>query len=142
MSDHNNERYSLPAKLYHRDGIARYCAPWCGMHCTLQSYQSAVAAAAALATRLGKGWEANVWENLGWHYSVVKGQMAVHPRDRETNRVRIGYTAYLNTTKQFVESGNTPEEAIAAALTAARQFVNHMIIDLNSFIGEEALRVS
>lgn len=27
----------------------------------------------------GKGWKLRVWENMGWHYSVVSGPISVHP---------------------------------------------------------------
>jgi hypothetical protein len=47
-----------------------YCSPGCGMGCKWEKYQEAKHLAAALAKRLGKGWEPKVWENLGWHYEA------------------------------------------------------------------------
>lgn len=47
------------------------CAKWCGRGCTEEEYRRAVAGAARLVKRLGPGWRARVWENLGWHYCAV-----------------------------------------------------------------------
>lgn len=48
-----------------------YCAPFCGAKCTRKAFDTATKKAAALAIRMGPGWTPSVWENRGWHYSVV-----------------------------------------------------------------------
>jgi hypothetical protein len=56
-----------------------YCAPACGCGCTYQAYLRAVAAAKKLAKEL-PGFKPHVWENVGWHYSVVAhgGRVSVY----------------------------------------------------------------
>lgn len=60
-----------------RDHI--YCSPACGGRCTFNAYIAAKNAAQKLAARLGKGWKSHVWENLGWHWKVQRGQLEVRP---------------------------------------------------------------
>lgn len=50
-----------------------YCSPACGGKCTWAAYQKAKRGAAALAKTMGPGWKPKVWENLGWHFKVVRG---------------------------------------------------------------------
>lgn len=99
------------------------CAKWCGRGCTHAEYEAARAGATALAKRLGPGWKANVWENLGWHYSAVsrRGFVKVHPN---IQRGRIAsYTAFIGEKNfpggRFAEHGSTPEKAIAASRKVA-----------------------
>lgn len=58
---------------------AFYCSPACGGGCTLAQYRAVKAHAAALVARLGSGWTAHVWENLGWHYSARRDTLSVYP---------------------------------------------------------------
>jgi hypothetical protein len=50
---------------------ARYCAPACGRGCLYEEFQRQTRAAKTVAETLGPGWTPKVWENLGWHASVV-----------------------------------------------------------------------
>lgn len=50
---------------------AIYCAPACGAKCTWEKYQHAKRAGRELAERLGPGWKAHVWENMGWHWKAL-----------------------------------------------------------------------
>lgn len=132
----DNSIYGKPARHYQHKGIDRYCAPWCGMHCTHESAKKANRESNDLAKRLGAGWVPIVWENLGWHYSADNLKMSVRPSTRWTEgvgQVVIGYTAYFNGEQQFVEDGDTPEEAVANVLAVARRHVNRMVIDLAPF---------
>ena len=86
---------------------------------------------AALAARLGKGWQARVWENSGWHYAALFDEdggpsLQVYPV-KPTDE----YRAYLSDNdgpgqpSHYCEgwkSCPTPEEAVDAAFTAAREF--------------------
>jgi len=58
----------LSWKPVRRGGL--YCSPACGNGCTYRAYLNVVAAAKQLAKEL-PGFKPHVWENLGWHYSVV-----------------------------------------------------------------------
>lgn len=55
-----------------------YCSPACGGGCTRAAFNKATEQAASLAKKLGKGWRPEVWENLGWHWAVVKGDERVY----------------------------------------------------------------
>lgn len=48
-----------------------YCAPACGVDCTLEDYTAALRNGAKLARALGPGWKPRVWENCGWHFEAI-----------------------------------------------------------------------
>lgn len=56
-----------------------YCSPGCGGGCKKSDYDKAVEKAGLVAAALGYGWKPRVYENLGWHYEVTKGQATVVP---------------------------------------------------------------
>jgi len=66
-----------------------YCAPACGANCTHDEYLKAHANADLLIEKfeneIGGKWKKNIWENLGWHYSVslVGGNITIH-ENKET----------------------------------------------------------
>lgn len=73
----------------------------------------------ALIAELGTGWRANVWENLGWHYSATSpcGRITVHGN-------QDGFTAFLGPDSracgQWAESAKSAKKAIVAVLGSAR----------------------
>jgi hypothetical protein len=90
---------------------AIYCSPSCGGHCTKAAYDAAVAAANKLAFEMGPKWKPHVWENLGWHYSVVdvSGHWKIH-RNGNT------FTAYLGDCDEggrWAKTAKTPWAAVA-----------------------------
>lgn len=58
-----------------------FCSPACGCNCTKAEYDQACERANALAARMGYRWEAEVWENGGWHYCVKNGPATISPED-------------------------------------------------------------
>ena len=115
-----------------------YCSPWCGFCCTWEAHQRATQEAEALVKRLGPGWTPKVWENSGWHYSAeaVYGPFRITPRTSGSHisgdwKV-YGYTAWINTTPQFIEDAETPEAAFAAALTRMHVAVKHLTRDMGT----------
>lgn len=56
-----------------------YCSPGCGGRCKKADYDKAVEQAGFVAAALGYGWKPRIFENLGWHYEVNKGQATVTP---------------------------------------------------------------
>ena len=101
-----------------------YCSPRCGHGCTYDEFQEATRDAGKLAKRLGSGWSPVVWENMGWHYRVEKGCVALHPSvtGPRGHRHFHGYTVYFNSAHQFVTSATTPEAALDEACEKARAF--------------------
>lgn len=103
-----------------------FCSPLCGGLCTWRAYQCAVRAATTLAKRLGKGWTAQVSENLGWHYAVQDASTCLNVYPNIMRDKIYGYSAYLNEAGQgpggrWVGSGKTPEAAIADAIRQAKR---------------------
>ncbi len=114
-----------------------YCAPRCGGGCTKADYRRAVRAGAALAARMGDGWEPDVWENLGWHYKATKGVAEIYPciDHRVARNTVTGYTVFLNSSKQIVVTAGTPEDALGFAVQDART-VERRIADDLSFLSK------
>lgn len=91
-----------------------YCSPACGFGCKKAKHDEAVKIASELAYKLGDGWEAEVWENLGWHWCVKKGVCQIYPG------YSSGYTIYLNVQPQIVLFGECAEDLLGLALHEAR----------------------
>jgi hypothetical protein len=111
-----------------------YCSPGCGAGCTWADHKKATREAAALRERLGRGWKPFVWENLGWHWIVGKGDpgssvsgkalLEVHccPRGR-----RPMYSAWLQTGPQFISRDfPTPEQALADTRRMVREGIRNL----------------
>ena len=112
------ERKPLSWRPRHRGDA--YCSPACGGGCTQEAFQEATRLAAALAQRLGQGWEPNVWENLGWHYSALvpgEARFEVHGSKRYGQK-RTTYMCFLGST-YVSKSRRTPEEAVRESLAMA-----------------------
>lgn len=79
----------------------------------------AIAAAEALAKKLGPMWIPHIWENLGWNYCVrtLDGRMNIHQNGSS-------YTAFLHheidsTGGVVAETAKSPRAAIELCLKAA-----------------------
>ncbi len=112
---------------------ARYCAPACDRGCTWDEHQDAKFAAQRLVKRLGLPWEARVWENLGWHYSVrlgpVPGLVLFPNHDYNHGGRLVDYTAGIETGKYangmtYHATAPTPEDAIRAVCKLAQKDVD------------------
>lgn len=132
-----NARYSLPAERY---GDC-YCAPWCGLGCTLAAYERACREAEAIATQLGAGWEPAPWENLGWHIGVRRGEHNVSAITKGNTRTGeyevIGYRADLRVGgRQFYCIADTPDDAVGLAVHEARTLERRISADLSALLDE------
>lgn len=105
--------------------------------------------AALAASGLGPGWRVRVWENLGWHWSLVSPCLhwQIHPSrcDAHDRRKITGFSAYLNEPRvqatdeprpgakthasggRWVEDGATPREAMARTIVAAREEIDGLL---------------
>ena len=98
-----------------------YCSPFCGRKCTWDEFQVAKQDAKKLTASLGKGWKSNVWENLGWHYSVISpcGRIKVHKEHEYQD-----YFAFLGEPDspggRWSADGKTAREAIRAVIAMAK----------------------
>ena len=95
----------------------RYCSPACGRGCTIQEHDRALADAKAAIKEHGlKGFETALWENLGWHWKLVKGDLGLYPHTR-LDRTIHSWSAGLRTTGSHIHNlkgdGKDPVEAIA-----------------------------
>jgi len=142
------EREKEIEDLYSKRAVRKgdlYCAPWCGTKCTWKAYQVARRRAHALAKHMGKGWTAEVHENMGWHYTVWSPCRRIKLKEHwrhGTYNCRTGettlkgsaidqlaailpdhYTAFLGSPDssggRWAEHGDTPEEAIRAVVAVA-----------------------
>lgn len=84
-------------------------------------------AAQALAKRLGEGWSANIFENMGWHFQVAKGVCAISKSKHGRKTV---YTVYFNSARQFVVTAGTPEQALSTMRSYANAHMKKIIHDL------------
>lgn len=111
-----------------------YCSPACGggTFCKKAWFDQAEAEANDLADRMGDGWEPIIWENLGWHYSVRKGDVTIHPQRRQDGPA-TSYSAWIEPgllvghhNIQFIQSAQTPEDALGFATQEARSFISRL----------------
>lgn len=135
----NTQDNESTASFLDREPVRRgpvYCAPWCGGGCTHVAFVSVTKAAAALAKRMGKGWKPRVWENLGWHYSVISpcGRWKLHPHHTGSNTKgpigrMTGVTAFLgdadSTGGVWAEHGKDARDAMRATWAYAKPDIDH-----------------
>jgi hypothetical protein len=103
-----------------------YCSPACGGSCTWLAHENAMSLAEGMILALGEGWLPEVFENLGWHTSVVK----IRPGGCITVTVHgKRYTAYVGEhvgAGKWVGSGDTPVEAVRKALAVGLEAVRKL----------------
>ena len=63
--------------------------------------------------KLGNGWKANVWENIGWHYAALSPDRNIRVM---TSRSPGTYVAFLNVDCEY---GLNPKIAVAAVIKKA-----------------------
>lgn len=94
-----------------------YCSPACGSNCTRKAFEEANAHAEMLCVRMGPGWTPRVWENMGWHWSVISPckRIKIHPNIYwKTGKIE-SYTAFLGEPGSggtWAEHGRTPHAAM------------------------------
>lgn len=95
-----------------------YCSKTrCGRGCTRAEYEDAVRRADSAAVALGPQWQAQVWENLGWHAkAVIPGEIRIEVHANTGSPET--FTALLH--HDWIGRGNTPAAALSQALHAAR----------------------
>lgn len=99
---------------------AIYCSPWCGCNCTKAAFDAATERAEKLAKHMGPGWRPVVHENLGWHGHVVKGRDAEITFGRRRSE---GYSAWIQSSPQFIVHGSNAKAALAEARRQAEEHV-------------------
>lgn len=111
-----------------------YCAPWCGCKCKKVDYDHCVKAADELAAKMGKGWEPDVWENMGWHYAIKAKHAQIHVNENFKDGARTvrSYWADIRAGgKQFCATAETPDAALGIVVQEARTFLSQATADLN-----------
>lgn len=106
-----------------------YCSPRCGCGCTWADYCLAHTRGDELVAQLGPTWEKRVWENMGWHWSVKKGVMDIHPRQP----IQEGYTIFFNIRPQVLVKCTDLEKGICEALEKASEAAQKIATELNRF---------
>lgn len=116
-----------------------YCSPACGRGCTKVEYDRVVKKADKLVSLLkGSGWKVKIYENLGWHFQVVSGPIAVFG-----NQENDLYWCMIAQSSDLVGSGfppwscspspgkanyhKDPNEAVKEALTHAGAWVSDIL---------------
>ena len=105
-----------------------FCSPSCGRGCTLAEYEETIQNANQMISELGEGWQAEVWENFGWHYAAKRGVFRVYYRP-ETLHHSAYYEASFNSAKQIIRSGNTALEAVEKVLIAVELILSQIKSD-------------
>ena len=107
-----------------------YCSSACGASCKLADYNRCVRQAKALAKRMGPGWKTSVDENMHWYYSVYKGESSSHARgffEITPPQLKGGeYTAWVQSSPQFVESHVDPNTALRMAVKQFDAYLTHI----------------
>lgn len=74
-----------------------------------------------------KGWKIHIWENFGWHFSLIKGGMQIYkdcPREYTvlfSERDSGGGSMFWTPENAF--RSKDPNKAVAKQLEVARKFV-------------------
>ena len=94
---------------------------------------TAIKRANSLIKKLGQGWTARVWENLGWHYAVENGTLTVYPIHQTS---KLGYYCMLTDDTNFLGCGSVlwtdskifkcPKQAIAHTVKLAETEINKL----------------
>ncbi len=84
---------------------------------------------------MGPGWEADVWENFGYHYQVYNGRTEIHVRTRGSHIsgewTVHRYSAWIDldpppgvaSPLQFMHNADTPEDALNRTVQDARDAI-------------------
>lgn len=99
-----------------------YCAPACGFKCTYADYNAASKKALKLAITLGNGFVPEVWENMGWHWKVTFGKIAIHER-RDVDGPKVWYDGTYD--NAFWVEADTPKHVLLLLLQAYEARVRH-----------------
>jgi hypothetical protein len=110
---------------------AIYCSPRCGGGCTHKAFLAATAKAEKTAKRLGAGWTPVVWDNLGWHWRVERGEGDRYPHADVRGdssgfeaTIKAGvyrpYSQHAGFVLQFPGTGKTPGDALESAKQQTR----------------------
>lgn len=113
-----------------------YCSPACGGRCTKAAFDKAVLGAAGVVKALGgKGWQACIWENLGWHFKVVAGSLAIDCNYNDPKgTARYTATMYGRNPDSF--TSKNPREAVEHLVTHCLNAAARSLSDL--FAASEA----
>ena len=105
-----------------------YCAPACGARCTYEAYKNAVESAKATVKLMQpqKGWKIRVWENLGWHWEIKKGNLEVHFSHPSRQ--------YWATLSEDGGSGDSFDTNFTAYCTDPNRAVEHKLQIANNYI--------
>lgn len=114
-----------------------YCCPGCGRGCTYTAYRHAVREAQKLIKRLGPGWVARVWDNLGWNYSaeLADARLTVSV---STHKRKTTYHAYLHHLANegggiwVATHDDAPEAAIQQVLDAAKREIDEKVLGVSA----------
>lgn len=111
-----------------------YCSSACGGRCKKREYDRAVFDSHALLQEVPESirgnWQARVWENLGWHFSIVCG-------DASITKSRGGtYMLYWNMPHgQILERGTSIGELIFDARASASARIAEMTETAKTMFG-------
>lgn len=109
-----------PRSYVRPDGQAAYCAPTCGHHCLRSDYDKALRLARSTAKKMteqtGVEWKPNVWENLGWHWSIQNGHADIY-------RTSDGFRCNTRGGYQVSGEGKSAFAAHKAALAGVERVV-------------------
>lgn len=108
------------------------CSARCGYNCSKHDQCIAIKRATELANKLGKGWEGKVTHNLGWFYGAEKQlghvllQVSTNYNAVKTDVSEVGYTGWVQSSPQFIESDKSPSGAITKAKRAFCEYHDNL----------------
>ena len=110
--------------------------------------EEAIKKAKLLVSKMkSKGWKTEVWENLGWHYSISKGLLCVN--GVKYNDGKCKYYALLSG-GDYPGTGECywgdsrcfkdPNDAVTAVMKSAEDFVNKVqkvVLETKKYLAKE-----
>ena len=108
-----------------------YCSPACGGKCLHRDFVRAKRLAEIAVAPLGDAWKAEVWENLGWHWSVVNvANDAISVRHSASVDRAKRWECLFNSNVAIVANGPTAAAAIQAATLQAISAAANLLADV------------
>lgn len=116
--------------------VRKFCGDLCGRGCTHEEYNRTLGLAYA-AEEAMPGWEAVVWENMGWYWRLERNTGDVTWNLTVKGDGRWECYSYGAGQQVWTIAYATPREAVQAAVNALTEQIKRATRDLHALTGKQ-----